>query len=154
MQTVKRSGGQLLTGIPPAGWPTQPWRQYCLKRKVDEAITIFTSTAIKPDYAEASYDLGNALLQKEVDEALFLSQQALQITLTTRKPTTPWHALFQKEELTSDAHFNNAANQPDTRSPQNLGMRCAKGKCEEAIIHYQKPWNWSGRRDSGTLWIS
>ncbi len=36
------------------------------KGNVDEAITNFEQALqIKPDYAEASYDLGNALLQKE-----------------------------------------------------------------------------------------
>jgi Flp pilus assembly protein TadD len=78
---------------------------------VDEAITHFQKALqIKPDNAEAHYNLGNALLRKgSVDEAIIHFQKALQI-----KP-------------------NNA------EARYTLGnVLLQKGSVAEAIVHYQK----------------
>ena len=63
------------------GSPQQPRQRSSPKGKVDEAITHYQKALqIKPDYAEAHYNLGNALLQKgSVDEAIAHYQKALQI---------------------------------------------------------------------------
>ena len=78
---------------------------------MDEAIAHFQKALqIKPDFAEAHYNLGNALLQKgKVDEAIAHFQRALQI-----KPDY------------AEAHYNlgNALLQ--------------KGNVDEAIAHFQK----------------
>ena len=78
---------------------------------MDEAIAHFQKALqIKPDYAGACYNLGNALLQKgKVDEAIIQYQKALQI-----KPdyAEAWY---------------------------NLGNALLQqGKVDEAIAHYQQ----------------
>ena len=78
---------------------------------MDEAIAHYQKALqIKPDYAEARNNLGNALLQKgKVDEAIAQYQKALQI-----KPDF------------AEAH-NNLGN-----------ALLQKGRVDEAIAHYQK----------------
>src|SRR5208282_3900669 len=78
---------------------------------VDEAIVHYQKALqIKPDFAEAHINLGNALHQKgNVDEAITHYQKALQI-----EPDNP------------EAH-------------NNLGNALfQKGSVDEAIVHYQR----------------
>ena len=93
------------------GSPQQPRQRSAPKGQVDEAIAHYQKALqIKPDYAEAHNNLGNALLQKgRVDEAIAHYQKALQI-----KPDN------------AEAHYNlgNALLQ--------------KGRVDEAIAQYQK----------------
>ena len=112
---------------------------------MDEAIAQYQSALqIKPNYAEASYNLGNALLQKgSVDEAIAQYQTALQI-----KPDFAGAhinlgiALFQKGSVDEAiAQYQTALQiKPDfAEARNNLGNALLqKGSVDEAITQYKK----------------
>lgn len=112
---------------------------------MDEAIDHFqTVLEIKPDYAEANYNLGVALDQKgRVDEAIVQYQKALQI-----KPdrvdarVNLGVALFRKGNVDEAiGHFQKALqSEPDNANIHNsLGTAfLQKERVDEAIGHFQK----------------
>ena len=60
--------------------------------KFDEAIEAFKSAiSIKPDYAEAYYNMGNTFQQqRELDEAIEAFKAQLVLSLIMLRPTTIW----------------------------------------------------------------
>jgi tetratricopeptide (TPR) repeat protein len=112
---------------------------------VDEAVVQFQKAlAIKPGYAEAHNNLGNALVQKgQTDEAILHYQQALAL----RPDYADAHfnlgnALLQTGRVDEVIlHYQKAlALQPNhARAENNLGNALLqKGRVDEAVVHYQK----------------
>ena len=112
---------------------------------MDEAIAHFQKALqINPDYAEAHFDLGNALLQKgSVDEAIAHFQRALQINPDYAEAhvnlgfTLLQWAMWTKRS----AHFQKALQiKPNyAEAHVNLGIALLKlGNVGEAISHFQK----------------
>ena len=62
------------------------------QNKLEEAIEAYTKAlAIKPDYADAYYNMGNALKeQNKLEEAIEAYTKALSIKPDTQTPTTTW----------------------------------------------------------------
>ena len=108
----RRCIGRRSTGTPNVGWPTTTSANTLAGRgQFDEAIAHYRKALeIKPDDAEAHYNLGNALAGRgQVDEAIAHYQTALEL-----KPDY------------ADAH-NNLAN-----------ALAGRGQVDEAVAHYRK----------------
>jgi tetratricopeptide (TPR) repeat protein len=93
------------------------------KGRVDEAIVHFQKAVqIKPDYAEACYNLGNALLQNgRVDEAIVYYQKVLQIKTNSLEVLNNLAWLLT---TSPDAHIRDGAQ----------AVRYAERACE--LTHY------------------
>jgi tetratricopeptide (TPR) repeat protein len=112
---------------------------------VDEAITQFQKAIeINPDYAEACYYLGNALIQKgSVDEAITHYQKALQIKPDYAEAHNNLGKTLLKKGRVDEAivHYQKALQiKPDyAKAHYNLGNALLeKGGMAEAITHFQK----------------
>ena len=112
---------------------------------MDEAIAHYQKALqIKPDYAEAHNNLGNALLQKgQVDEAMAHYQKALQINPDYAEAhNNLGNALLQKGRVDEAiTHYQKALQiKPDyAEAHNNLGNALLqKGNVDEAMAHYQK----------------
>jgi tetratricopeptide (TPR) repeat protein len=116
-----------------------------MKKSYDRAITAYrTATRLKPDFAEAHYNLGNGLwMKKSYDRAITAYR-----TATRLKPDfAEAHynlgaALWAKGlvDLAIDAYRKAVHYQPDhARAHNNLGVALKKnGLVSQAMLSYQK----------------